>query len=358
MDPYRQSVLMIEAPGRVGFRELALASPGPSDVVVKPHLSAFKHGTEMMAYSGASPFAGRTFNPELRVFEDRLPEARFFPRAAGSMMVGEVVSAGRGAGDFAPGQRVYAWAPIADIHILAAANVFALGDLTAEQALCIDPACFGLGAVLDGGIQPSDRVLVTGLGAIGLFAVQYARACGAQVFAASHFAARRALVAGFGASVLDPAAEPDVARPLKQEFGGVDAAIECSGNIGTLQTAIRAVRQCGRVVCVGFYGPADARLHLGEEFFHNRVSLLASLPAMSWDNPVRGPSALRWADLRRLVVEDFRAGKIDARGIIDPVMPFNEAARAVKRIAESPATVLKVALSHDIKGNESADPLR
>lgn len=347
MDTYRQSVLMIEAPGRVAFRDLALPAPGPRDLVVRPHLSAFKHGTEMMAYSGGSPFASRAFNHELRLFEDRPGTTSFYPRPMGSMMVGEVVSAGSEVQGFEPGQRVYGWAPIADIHVLPADKVFALGELTPEQALCIDPASFALGAVLDGEIQPSERVLVTGLGAIGLFAVQYARASGAEVFATSHFAARRAFAAKFGAAVFDPTLEPDPAHALKQEVGGVDVAIECSGNLGTLQTAIRAVRQCGRVVCVGFYGPADQRLNLGEEFFHNRITLLASLPAHSWSNPVRGAVPLLAADLQRQAAEDLLAGKIDARAIIDPVMPFRDAVQAVQHIADDPGHVLKLALAHD-----------
>lgn len=146
---------------------------------------------------------------------------------------------------------------------------------------------------MDGQIQPVERVLVTGLGAIGLFAIQYAVAAGAEVFAASLFPMRRTIAAGLGASVYDPAQAPDWARTFKQETGGADVAIECSGHLGTLQAAIRAVRQSGRVVCAGFYGPADHRLNLGEEFFHNRISLLASLPALSWGNPVRGASSIR-----------------------------------------------------------------
>lgn len=67
-------------------------SPGPRDVVVKPRLSTFKHGTEMMAYSGGSPFATRRFNPELRLFEDRGVRNNFYPRPMGSMTVGEVVA--------------------------------------------------------------------------------------------------------------------------------------------------------------------------------------------------------------------------------------------------------------------------
>ncbi len=128
--------------------------------------------------------------------------------------------------------------------------------------------------------------------------------------------------------------------------GGAHAAIECSGAIGTLARAIRATRQCGRVVCVGFYGPADARLDLGAEFFHNRITLIASLPALAWGNPVRSAPPLYAKDLQHQVIADFAAGTLTEGGILDPILPFEEAEHAVTLIAEAPERVVKTAIRH------------
>src|SRR5262249_52984574 len=150
-----------------------------------------------------------------------------------------------------------------------------------------------IGGVIDGAVQAAESVLVTGLGAIGLFVVQYCAALGAKVLAASGFETRRSLAKTYGAdAVHDTRRDGDVARTIKERMGGVDVAIECSGSIGTLNQAIRATRQCGRVVCIGFYGGNDGALDLGEEFFHNRITLLASLPAFWWNNPVRSSPPL------------------------------------------------------------------
>ncbi len=337
---------MLLGPGEVRLQERPLGRPGPADALIRPALSAFKHGTEMMAYTGRSPFARRNFNAELRIFEDR-DEAGFYPRPMGSMMAGVVDETGRDVTNLSPGEMVYGWAPIADRHIMPASKLRTLGALSPEQAVCIDPASFALGAVIDGAISTGETVLVTGLGAIGLFAVQYCVMRGAHVIAASSFEKRCALASHFGAhAVHDSAAHPDLARTIKEAGSGVDAAIECSGNLAKLQTAIRSARQCGRVVCVGFYGPGDARLNLGEEFFHNRISLLASLPALSWNNPTRGEPALHARDLQDRVKNDFEHGRLSAEGMLDPVLPFSEAERAVRRIADAPETVLKAALRH------------
>lgn len=341
-----QKILMLLGPGEVRFQERSLATPGSGDVVIRPTLSAFKHGTEMMAWSGRSPFAHRSFDPDLRIFQDR-DEAGFYPRPMGSMTVGVIEETGSQVTEFSSGQMVYAWAPIADRHVMPAIKVRALGALSLEQALCIDPASFALGAAIDGAIEAGETVLVTGLGAIGLLAVQYCVMRGANVIAASGFEKRRALASRFGAqSVHDSGADPDLARTIKQAAGGVDAAIECSGNAATLQTAIRSARQCGRVVCVGFYGPADARLNLGEEFFHNRISLLASLPALSWNNPTRGDRPLCAADLQAQVQGDFEQDRLSVEAMLDPILKFEDAEHAVRLIADAPETVLKAALRH------------
>jgi 2-desacetyl-2-hydroxyethyl bacteriochlorophyllide A dehydrogenase len=346
MQPSTQRVLMLQAPREARFADVALPPAGPRDVVVRSQHSTFKHGTEMMAYLGRTPLASRVFNPSLRLFETAPEPQPFYPRPMGSMVVGTVEWAGGAVDGLRPGDQVFGWAPIADVHVMPAASLRPLGELAPEAALCIDPASFALGGTLDGAIGPSDTVLVTGLGAIGLFTIQYCAALGAKVMAASRFDQRRRLAKSCGAGeVYDPDSDVDVARAIKENMGGVDAAIECSGSLDTLTMAIRAARQCGRVVCVGFYGAGS--LNLGEEFFHNRLTLLASLPAFSWNNPVRGTPPLYAKDLQEIAARDFRAGKIKPGGILAPTLAFRDAERAVKLIAEEPQRVVKVLLRHD-----------
>src|SRR5262245_39199915 len=239
MHPTSQRVLMLEAPQRPRLAAQPLAPPGPGDVVVRSRYSTFKHGTEMMAYRGETPHASRVFNPSLRLFENA--QAPFYPRPMGSMVVGTVEWSGAEAGGLRPGDQVFGFAPIADVHVMPAAGVRPLGELTPEQALCIDPASFALGGVLDGDIRRGETVLITGLGAIGLVTVQYCAALGARVVVASGFEERRRLAQSFGAGeVHDTSADGDVARTIKERMvsermvsermvseriGGVDVAI-------------------------------------------------------------------------------------------------------------------------------------
>ena len=342
--------LILERPRSARLVANKLPSIGPNDVCVRSVYSTFKHGTEMAAYFGHIPLASKRFNQELRLFEAvSVGEAvGYYPRTLGNMVVGDVEKVGTAVETLEPGQRVYAWAPISDRHVAAANKFIPLDGLTPEQALVVDPAAFALGATLDGSVTSTDTVLVTGLGAIGLLAIQYCRAKGARVIAASSFAARRHLAATYGAThVYDSNAIEDLGLAVKRDFGGADVALECAGSTRALHQSIRSTRQCGRVVCVGVYGPAEASLNLGEEFLHNRITLLASLPAYSWNNPTRSESPLHWTELRDTVARDLINGLIAPDGLLYPTLPFSQAEEAVKLIASSPENVVKVLLSHD-----------
>lgn len=346
----RRTALILQAPREVNLQEETQQDLEPDRVVLRSVLSTFKHGTEMSAYHGSSTFLKKSLDPELRVFVEKNEEVqgKFYPRPLGNMTVGVVERVGNLVHSVDIGDTVFGWLPVADRHIVPAEKLRPLGKLTLEQALCIDPASFALGGVLDGEIRYREKVLITGLGAIGLLAIQYCKLHGATVYASSSFALRRQLAREYGADVvLDSRQIKDLGLEVKQlTGGGVDAALECSGRYAKLHQVVRATRQCGRVVCVGFYCGGGTDLNLGEEFFHNRITLLASLPAFSWNNPVRGSPPIYARDLQQLVIEDLQEKRLKVEGLLRPTYSFTESVKAVKTISKSPEDVIKVAIEY------------
>ena len=140
--------------------------------------------------------------------------------------------------------------------------------------------------------------------------------------------------------MLDPTTT-DVGLELRRP-DGVDVAVEFSGSYAALQQAMRSVRVGGTVVAAGFY--AGGELALGEEFHHNRLTLVASMGG--WASPPREP---RWprSRARSLAAELLATGKLETDGLITHRFPLNEAGTAYELIDRSPEEDVSATLVYD-----------
>ena len=107
---------------------------------------------------------------------------------------------------------------------------------------------------------------------------------------------------------------------------GPDRVIELTGAYPALHQAIRVAGVGGTVVAAGFYqGPATA-LALGEEFHHNRVTVVSSQIGIV-------PPALRdrWTRerLHETVIKLCAAGRMDPLPLVSHVLPARCGGRGV-----------------------------
>ena len=344
--------LIASAPRKPELRSYEELPLGPDEVRLRSTFSTVKHGTQLRAYRANTRDARQPFDAELKLHRRTGPPAArgkkpSFPMALGTVTVGEVIAVGDAVEAFAVGHQVYGDLSIRETHTVVAARLRPVPPgMHAHAVVCGDPARVALSGVRDSNLGVGDRVLVTGLGAIGQLAVQLARLQGAAwVAAADPIARRRALAARLGADlVIDPIAE-DPGLVVKTETGklGADAVIETSGNYAGLNDALRAAAYGATVVSVAYYHGDGRGLSLEGEWHRNRINLISS-------RDVSAPHRLspRW-DAERLYRAAFAVleqGRLRVDGLLDPVVPFADSAAAYRQIDEHPAASIKLGVTY------------
>jgi threonine dehydrogenase-like Zn-dependent dehydrogenase len=332
-----------------GVRKLELVDQPSAPLLagearLRSRLSGISHGTELSLYRGTSAFTDRVFDRGLRAFvTPHAGSVSAYPVTLGYEMVSEVV-------EVAPDVTAVE-VTVLDVAESLQATYPLVVLPTAERlerALFISLSAVALQAVHDAEIKLGDSVSVHGMGAIGLMAIQMCLLEGIQnVFAVDPDPRRRELAMGFGATdVIDPTAEESVGLQVRDRNHGrgVDVAIDVSGSDRGLQGALSAAGLGATVVAAGFYQGGAANLRLGEEFHHNRLSLIASIGG--WGTPNR--HAPLW-DRRRVLDVATRllyTDRVSVKGLLDKTFPFDEAPAAYEWLDEHPQEAVKVALEY------------
>jgi len=346
--------LYLVAPRTLEFHDYDLAPLGPRDVRLQSVLSGISHGTELNLYRGTSPFVDKRFDPNSRMFVTR-PDPGFSPSRLGYELVSRVVEIGSQVDEVAVGGLVHTATPHQPATIVnmdetaqAAIPMQVLpGEVTPERGVFAALVGVAVAAVQDAQIKVGDHVVVFGLGTIGLIVAQLARLNGAlRVTAVDPLAKRRAVATRLG---VDEAVDPDredVAAMLKGAPGarGPDVVIEASGNYGALQNALRCAPMAGTVVTLGYYQGGATPVCLGEEWHHNRLTMVSSMAV--WDCPSRFCPLWDRPRITSTAIELLARGLVNVDGLVSHRFPYRSAADAYRLIDEQPEETIKVVLEY------------
>ncbi|MFN2451821.1 MAG: zinc-binding dehydrogenase [Candidatus Dormibacteria bacterium] len=112
-------------------------------------------------------------------------------------------------------------------------------------------------ACLRAGVSGLDRVLVTGMGPVGMGAALLSQAMGARVTGVELNPERAALARQAGVQEVVSGDEVEVAARAASEGRGFEVAIDCSGAAPARRLCLELARDWGRVVFVGEGGTVD-----------------------------------------------------------------------------------------------------
>jgi threonine dehydrogenase-like Zn-dependent dehydrogenase len=273
--------------------------------------------------------------PTLELVRSKLDQ----PMPLGYCNVGVVIEVGAGVSGFAVGERVVSngkHAEIVSVPVNLCARI--------PSGISDDDAAFTvLGAVALQGIrllQPTlgEAVVVTGLGLIGLVAVQLLRAHGCRVLGVDFDSAKLELARRFGAETVNLSAEADpiVAAEAFSRGRGVDAVLVTAATESNepMHQAALMCRQRGRIVLVGVAGLALSR----DDFFKKELTFQVSssygpgrfdpnYEEKGQDYPV---GFVRWTEQRNFeaVLDMMADGRLDMRPLISHRFSIDQAAQA------------------------------
>jgi threonine dehydrogenase-like Zn-dependent dehydrogenase len=334
--------------GRFVFRDYDDPPLGPTQMRIKSEFSAPKHGTELRGYR-VRPRPGR-WDAELGLFLPGEAARPRFPGSLGNTTVGVITEVGSEVRTFRPGDRVFGYFPIRETHTADErvtypqfGGVRRLPEgMSAEAAVCVDPAVYALTAVRDANIRIGDRVAVFGMGAIGLIALHLSKLAGAFfAVGVDPVEVRREAARKHGADLVIDPAQGDAALAIKlaTDRKGVDVAIEASASYAGFNDALRCVHFGGMLVSLAYYEGEARGLYLSDEWHRNRITVRSARADSdpNRDHPLWDRKRL-WDAAFTLLAEN----RLHAEGILQPIVPFEESPEAYRKISESPAGSVKL----------------
>lgn len=341
-------VLVFTQPREIAFEAVEDRPLETKEIRVRTLYSGISAGTEMTAFRGSNPYISKQWDAKNRLFLPSESPSQPYPLSGwGYEEVGEVIEVSPDVTGLKVGDIVYGtWGHRTHTVLQEdyASQRVKPANLDPILAIYSHIGPIALNGILDANIHLGETAAVFGLGVLGQVVAQLAKLNGARVFGVDVIEKRLELAKKLGA--IENGFDPRDGSPAEKikaltNGRGADVTIEVSGSAGALHEAIRAAAYSARVVTLGFFQGEAQGLFLGEEFHHNRISLVCSQignvdPSLSY----------RWDRLRLIhTVMDLQArGSLDLRPVITHVIPFRQAAQGFQLLDETPDRALQVVL--------------
>ncbi len=344
MSTTMQAVVKAHAAPGVELREVPVPTPGAGEVLVRVQ-AASVCGTDLHIFNWDPWAEGRIHPPLIPGHEFSGVVAAVGPRVT-AVKEGDFVSAemhvacGKclqcriGQAHICQHVRILGVdsdGAFASFVIIPETNIWKLSpSIPRDWCSLLDPLGNAVHTALAGPIA-AQTVLVTGCGAIGLFSIAVARACGAaKVFASEVNEHRRSVAAAMGADLaLDPTAGDAEERILEATNGtGVDVLLEMSGHPAAIRQGFALLRTGGRASLLGI--PSEPmELDLARDIIFKGATVQG----------INGRKIFEtWFQMEALLA----SGKLDLEPVITHRLKLSEFARAMELLKSGEA--IKVVL--------------
>jgi len=339
--------IIVASPGDLRMIETEKPKVGPKDVLARVVYSGIC-GTDLAIFSG-----------DISLVRDGLIK---YPIRIGHEWSGIVEEVGTEVSKFKPGDRVVSdtgvtcgqcehclsgnielceniksvgtmncWdGSFAEYMIVPDRHMHKLPDsVSLDEAALIEPATISFGGIKQIRITPTDSVLVIGTGSIGLAAVALAKHMGAsKVLLSGRKPYKLDIGKEMGADAVVNIEKEDLRDfVMKNTKGkGVDAVIETSGNIDTVNQCLYVVKPRASIALIGFYESTLNGFEI-DKFVTNQLQMKGIMGEFGLVQEVIGLMSSGILNLKPLITHRFK---------------FDEAIEAMKTANEKNDTKIKM----------------
>ena len=313
---------------KIGSAELLeeeIGKPSENQVLVKNMVSTISSGTERANISG---------DLNVSVFTEYTQAV--FPRYGGYSSAGEVVAVGDNVTYVKPGDRVAVSNGVhADYNLVDVKDVYKIPDekVTYNDAALSFISCFSMAAIRKCRLEIGESAIIMGFGVLGMLALELLKAAGAApVIVADPSEKKRKRALELGADyALDPF-ESDFAEKVKKlADGGVNVAIEVTGNGKALDTVLDCMARLGRVALLGCTRNSDFTIDYYHKVHGPGITLVG---AHTSARPLNESAYSLWTDRDDInaFLKLIQMGRIKPSNIIDEIRSPLEAPEIYTRL--------------------------
>lgn len=307
--------------------EEEISPPARGQVLVKLAVSTISSGTERANLVG-----------EANVSIDRAASTVVtFPRRGGYSSAGTVVAIGEGVTELAVGDRVaMSWTVHAQYVCKDVAEVYKLDAQTPfSEAALWHISTFPMAAIRKCRLEMGESAMVMGMGVLGLMAVKLLKIAGAApVIAVDPVAEKRRKALEVGADfALDPTRADFEVQVRAAAGGGMNVAIEVTGNGKALDQALDCMAKFGRVALLGCTRHSDFTIDYYKKVHGPGITLIG---AHTLARPQTESAHGLWTtrDDVLTVQKLFRFGRLELGSLVEETHSPEEAPQVYARLAD------------------------
>lgn len=266
--------IVVNGPGDIEMLDVEKPKAGPGDILIKVAYSGIC-GTDLAILGGNMSFVRdglirypvRIGHEWSGIVEEIGEEVDGFSKGD-SVVADNAVSCGKCdsciSGDFSSCTDIKSVGTVncwdgcfAEYMLMPARHVYKLPDnISLEAAALIEPATIALCGLQHSDLDQSSSILIVGTGPIGLAAVALAKNMGiSKVLLSGRKQFKLDVGKRMGADAVVDVTKHDLLEFVMKNTGnrGVDAVIETSGNIETINSSIGVIKHKGIMALIGFY---------------------------------------------------------------------------------------------------------